>query len=161
MRELSAVVAQFGLETVSARMRRVHDNAEESVRRMIAAFARRPANAGDGRFDLEFDNGARIRVRITVDAAAAREATLDLTGASAHLPGNFNVPKPVAMAAVLCVFRMLVDDDMPLNACCLKPLQVIVPAGCMLNPRLPAPATGASRRWPTSAAPRWTQAACP
>ena len=153
MRELSAAVAQFGLEAVLARMCHAQNNAEESVRRMVTAFARRPANAGDGRVELEFDNGARIRVRITVDAAA-REVTLDLTGASAHLPGNFNAPKPVAMAAVLCVFRMLVDDDMPLNACFLKPLQVIVPEGCMLNPRLPTPATGASRCWPTSAAPR-------
>jgi 5-oxoprolinase (ATP-hydrolysing) len=74
---------------------------------------------------------------VTVDAAA-REATIDFSGTSAQLPNNFNAPKAVTMAAVLYVFRTLVDDDIPLNAGCLKPLQVIVPDGCMLNPNPPA-----------------------
>jgi 5-oxoprolinase (ATP-hydrolysing) len=99
------------------------------VRRVITALK-------DGAFDLPLDNGAHIRVRITVDAAA-REATIDFTGTSAQLPNNFNAPKAVTMAAVLYVFRTLVDDDIPLNAGCLKPLHVIVPEGCMLNPRPP------------------------
>ncbi|MFN9278558.1 MAG: hydantoinase B/oxoprolinase family protein, partial [Betaproteobacteria bacterium] len=130
VQELRAMVVQFGLETVSAYMRHVQDNAEESVRRVITALS-------DGQFDLELDNGAHIRVRITVDTAA-REATIDFTGTSAQLPNNFNAPKAVTMAAVLYVFRTLVDDDIPLNAGCLKPLHVIVPEGCMLNPRSPA-----------------------
>jgi 5-oxoprolinase (ATP-hydrolysing) len=129
VQELRAMVEQFGLDTVSAYMRHVQDNAEESVRRVITALS-------DGQFDLELDNGAHIRVRITVDSAA-REATIDFTGTSAQLPNNFNAPKAVTMAAVLYVFRTLVDDDIPLNAGCLKPLHVIVPEGCMLNPRSP------------------------
>jgi 5-oxoprolinase (ATP-hydrolysing) len=143
VQELRAMVAQFGLPTVAAYMRHVQDNAEESVRRVITALARRPAGAapgsaeaGEGRFDLELDNGAHIRVRIAVDAAA-REAEIDFTGTSAQLPNNFNAPKAVTMAAVLYVFRTLVDDDIPLNAGCLKPLRVTVPEGCMLNPRPP------------------------
>jgi 5-oxoprolinase (ATP-hydrolysing) len=129
VQELRAMVEQFGLATVSAYMRHVQDNAEESVRRVITALK-------DGEFDLELDNGAHIRVRITLDTAA-REATIDFTGTSAQLPNNFNAPKAVTMAAVLYVFRTLVDDDIPLNAGCLKPLHVIVPEGCMLNPRSP------------------------
>ena len=88
-------------------------------------------------FELALDNGAVIRVKVTVDTAA-REATIDFSGTSAQLPNNFNAPKAVTMAAVLYVFRTLVDDDIPLNAGCLKPLQVIVPPGCMLNPNPPA-----------------------
>ena len=129
VQELRAMVEQFGLDTVSAYMRHVQDNAEESVRRVITALK-------DGAFDLELDNGAHILVRITVDTSA-REATIDFTGTSAQLPNNFNAPKAVTMAAVLYVFRTLVDDDIPLNAGCLKPLHVIVPEGCMLNPRSP------------------------
>jgi 5-oxoprolinase (ATP-hydrolysing) len=91
----------------------------------------------DGEFVLPLDNGARIAVKVTVDAVK-RRATIDFTGTSAQLPNNFNAPKAVTMAAVLYVFRTLVDDDIPLNAGCLKPLQVIVPAGCMLNPLPPA-----------------------
>jgi 5-oxoprolinase (ATP-hydrolysing) len=91
----------------------------------------------DGSFELPLDNGAVIRVRVTVDAQA-REASIDFTGTSAQLPNNFNAPKAVTMAAVLYVFRTLVDDDIPLNAGCLKPLRVVVPEGCMLNPRPPA-----------------------
>jgi 5-oxoprolinase (ATP-hydrolysing) len=91
----------------------------------------------NGEFELPLDNGARIAVKLTVDTAQ-REATIDFSGTSAQLPNNFNAPKAVTMAAVLYVFRTLVDDDIPLNAGCLKPLQVIVPEGCMLNPRPPA-----------------------
>jgi 5-oxoprolinase (ATP-hydrolysing) len=130
VQELRAMVAQVGRSTVAAYMQHVQDNAEESVRRVITALK-------NGSFDLELDNGARIVVQVTVDAAA-REATIDFTGTSAQLPNNFNAPKAVTMAAVLYVFRTLVDDDIPLNAGCLKPLHVIVPEGCMLNPRHPA-----------------------
>jgi 5-oxoprolinase (ATP-hydrolysing) len=134
VQELRAMVAQFGRETVAAYMRHVQDNAEESVRRVITALT---STLGDGRFELPLDNGAVIRVQLEVHAER-REATIDFTGTSAQLPNNFNAPKAVTMAAVLYVFRTLVDDDIPLNAGCLKPLQVIVPEGCMLNPRPPA-----------------------
>ena len=124
------MVAQFGRATVAAYMQHVQDNAEESVRRVITALK-------DGAFALALDNGAQIQVKVTVDTAA-RAATIDFTGTSAQLPNNFNAPKAVTMAAVLYVFRTLVDDDIPLNAGCLKPLNVVVPEGCMLNPHSPA-----------------------
>jgi 5-oxoprolinase (ATP-hydrolysing) len=130
VQELRAMVAQFGRETVAAYMKHVQDNAEESVRRVITALK-------DGQFELPLDNGARIAVKVTVDASR-REATIDFTGTSEQLPNNFNAPRAVTMAAVLYVFRTLVDDEIPLNAGCLKPLHVIVPEGCMLNPRPPA-----------------------
>jgi 5-oxoprolinase (ATP-hydrolysing) len=130
VQELRAMVTQFGRATVAAYMKHVQDNAEESVRRVITALK-------DGDFKLDLDNGARIAVKVTVNAPQ-REATIDFTGTSAQLPNNFNAPKAVTMAAVLYVFRTLVDDDIPLNAGCLKPLHVIVPEGCMLNPRHPA-----------------------
>ena len=130
VQELHAMVAQFGNATVAAYMTHVQNNAEESVRRVITALK-------DGEFLLPLDNGAQIHVKVTVHAAE-REATIDFTGTSAQLQNNFNAPKAVTMAAVLYVFRTLVDDDIPLNAGCLKPLQVIVPEGCMLNPRPPA-----------------------
>lgn len=130
VQELQAMVAQFGRETVAAYMGHVQDNAEESVRRVITALQ-------NGEFTLPLDNGAQIRVRVTVDAVA-RSATVDFTGTSAQLPNNFNAPRAITMAAVLYVFRTLVDDDIPLNAGCLKPIQVIVPSGCMLNPLPPA-----------------------
>jgi 5-oxoprolinase (ATP-hydrolysing) len=127
--ELSAMVAQFGRDTVVAYMRHVQDNAEESVRRVIGALK-------DGEFSLPLDNGAVIAVKVRVDTAS-RSATIDFSGTSAQLDNNFNAPKSITMAAVLYVFRTLVDDDIPLNAGCLKPLEVIVPDGCMLNPRFP------------------------
>ena len=130
VQELRSMVAQFGRDTVAAYMKHVQDNAEESVRRVITALK-------DGAFALELDNGARVQVKVTVHAKA-REATIDFTGTSAQLPNNFNAPKAVTMAAVLYVFRTLVDDDIPLNAGCMKPLHVIVPEGCMLNPAFPA-----------------------
>ena len=130
VQELQAMVSQFGRATVAAYMQHVQDNAEESVRRVITALH-------EGSFTLDLDNGARIAVKVTVDRKT-RAATIDFSGTSEQLPNNFNAPKAVTMAAVLYVFRTLVDDDIPLNAGCLKPLQVIVPEGCMLNPRPPA-----------------------
>jgi 5-oxoprolinase (ATP-hydrolysing) len=128
--ELGRMVAQFGLDVVHAYMRHVQDNAEESVRRVIDVLR-------DGAFSYEMDDGAVIRVAIRIDRAA-RSAVIDFTGTSAQLETNFNAPSAVTMAAVLYVFRTLVDDDIPLNAGCLKPLEVIIPEGSMLNPRFPA-----------------------
>jgi 5-oxoprolinase (ATP-hydrolysing) len=130
VQELQAMVAQFGRETVDAYMGHVQDYAEESVRRVITALK-------DGAYTLPLDNGAQISVHLRVNRAQ-RAATIDFTGTSAQLPNNFNAPKAVTMAAVLYVFRTLVQDDIPLNAGCLKPLHVVVPQGCMLNPNAPA-----------------------
>jgi 5-oxoprolinase (ATP-hydrolysing) len=130
VQELQAMVAQYGRDTVAAYMQHVQDNAEESVRRVITALQ-------DGEFTLPLDNGAQIRVAVRVDAAA-RTAIVDFSGTSAQLSNNFNAPKAITMAAVLYVFRTLVDDAIPLNAGCLKPIRVIVPEGCMLNPVFPA-----------------------
>ena len=128
--ELHAMVSQYGLDVVQSYMKHVQDNAEESVRRVITKLK-------DGAFTLPLDNGAQISVAIRVDAAA-RSAQIDFTGTSAQLANNFNAPTAVCMAAVLYVFRTLVDDEIPLNAGCLKPLEVIIPEGSMLNPRPPA-----------------------
>ena len=128
--ELHALAHAWGLDTVIDAMRAVQDNAESCVRRAITQLH-------DGAFTLPLDNGAQIQVRITVDASS-RSATIDFTGTSAQVASNFNAPRAVTMAAVLYVFRTLVDDDIPLNAGCLRPLRVIVPEGCMLNPRPPA-----------------------
>ncbi|MGL4574810.1 MAG: hydantoinase B/oxoprolinase family protein [Burkholderiaceae bacterium] len=128
--ELRKMVAQFGLDVVQAYMGHVQDNAEESVRRAITALK-------DGAYTYKLDNGAVIQVKVAVDHAK-REATVDFTGTSAQLPNNFNAPTAVTMAAVLYVFRTLVNDDIPLNAGCLKPLHVIVPKGSMLNPNPPS-----------------------
>jgi 5-oxoprolinase (ATP-hydrolysing) len=130
VQELRRMVEQFGLDVVQAYMRHVQDNAEESVRRVITRLK-------DGRFTLPLDNGAKIEVAIRVDAGK-RSAQIDFTGTSAQQGNNFNAPKAVCMAAVLYVFRTLVDDEIPLNAGCLKPLEVIIPEGSMLNPNAPA-----------------------
>ncbi len=128
--ELRAMVAQFGADTVERYMRYVQDNAEECVRRVITALR-------DGRFTLILDNGARICVAVSVDPLR-RSARIDFSGTSEQLPNNFNAPRAITVAAVLYVFRTLVNDDIPLNAGCLKPIEIIVPEGCMLNPRPPA-----------------------
>ena len=130
VQELRKMVEHFGLDMVQAYMRHVQDNAEESVRRVITRLK-------DGSFTLALDNGAQIQVAIRVHAVE-RSAVIDFTGTSMQQSNNFNAPKAVCMAAVLYVFRTLVDDDIPLNAGCLKPLSVIIPEGCMLNPNPPA-----------------------
>jgi 5-oxoprolinase (ATP-hydrolysing) len=124
------MVAEHGLDVVRAYMGHVQENAAEAVRNVITALS-------DGSCDYELDNGARIRVKVTVDKTA-RTAVIDFTGTSPQLDGNFNAPSSVAMAAVLYVFRTLVDKDIPLNAGCLKPLTVIIPPGSMLAPEYPA-----------------------
>jgi 5-oxoprolinase (ATP-hydrolysing) len=130
VQELRRMVDHFGLDVVHAYMQHVQDNAEESVRRVIDVLK-------DGEFAYEMDNGAVVRVKVTIDKAA-RGATVDFTGTSAQLDNNFNAPSAVTRAAVLYVFRTLVDDDIPLNAGCLKPVKLIIPEGSMLNPVYPA-----------------------
>jgi 5-oxoprolinase (ATP-hydrolysing) len=130
VQELGRMVGHFGLDVVRAYMGHVQDNAEESVRRVLGVLK-------DGSFSLPMDNGATINVEIKINKTQ-RVARIDFSGTSAQLPNNFNAPAAVSMAAVLYVFRTLVDADIPLNAGCLKPLEVIIPEGCMLRPRYPA-----------------------
>ncbi|MDD3448348.1 MAG: hydantoinase B/oxoprolinase family protein, partial [Gammaproteobacteria bacterium] len=128
--ELGRMVSHFGLEAVQAYMGHVQDNAEESVRRVLGVLR-------DGRFSYAMDDGSTIRVSIAVDRDA-RRARVDFTGTSPQHPGNFNAPVAVTKAAVLYVFRCLVRDAIPLNAGCLKPLEIVIPEGCLLNPAYPA-----------------------
>ncbi|MEG4997352.1 hydantoinase B/oxoprolinase family protein [Microcoleus sp. B4-D4] len=128
--ELIEMVECYGLEMVQAYMGFVQNNAEESVRRVIDVLQ-------DGEFTYPMDSGGQIKVAITINKSA-RSAKIDFTGTSSQQFNNFNAPAAVCKAAVLYVFRTLVDDDIPLNAGCLKPLEIINPAGCMLNPRYPA-----------------------
>ncbi|MCX4186563.1 hydantoinase B/oxoprolinase family protein [Methylophaga sp. OBS4] len=130
VQELANMVDQFGGEVVHAYMQHVQNNAEESVRRVITRLK-------DGEFTAKLDNGSQIKVAIAVDADA-RKARIDFTGTSEQQANNFNAPKAVSIAAVLYVFRSLVEDDIPLNAGCLKPLTLVIPDGCMLNPSYPA-----------------------
>ncbi|MBO1331486.1 hydantoinase B/oxoprolinase family protein [Streptomyces sp. VRA16 Mangrove soil] len=128
--EVARMIENFGLDVVQAYMKHVQDNAEEAVRRVIDTLE-------EGQFAYETDAGAVIRVRVTVDRAR-RSATIDFTGTSPQLPTNFNAPFAVVNAAVLYVFRTLVDDDIPLNDGCLRPLTIVVPEGSFLAPRPPA-----------------------
>ncbi|MCL1470811.1 hydantoinase B/oxoprolinase family protein [Argonema antarcticum] len=130
VQELLKMVEHYGLETVQAYMGFVQDHAEESVRRVIDVLK-------DGSFTCPLDNGSKIQVAIAIDKST-RSAKIDFTGTSPQLNSNFNAPAAVCKAAVLYVFRTLVNDDIPLNAGCLKPLDIIIPEGCMLNPRYPA-----------------------
>ncbi len=130
VQELRRMVAQSGLDTVQAYMGHVQNNAEESVRRVIDVLK-------DGNFTYQLDTGGQIQVTIGIDREN-RRATIDFTGTYTQLSNNFNAPAAVCKAAVLYVFRTLVDDDIPLNAGCLKPLDIIIPEGCLLNPRYPA-----------------------
>jgi len=130
VRELRKMVRYFTLPVVRAYMRHVQDNAAESVRRVIDRLH-------DSAFAIETDQGSTIKVHIAVDKKK-REATVDFTGTSPQQPSNFNAPEPVARAAVLYVFRVMVDDDIPMNAGCLRPIRIIIPKKSMLSPEFPA-----------------------
>ena len=128
--ELRRVVAEYGRDVVDAYMDHVQGNAEESVRRLIGGLK-------DGDFSYAMDNGAQVRVGVRVDRGG-RSATVDFTGTSDQQPNNFNAPYSICRAATLYVFRTLVDDRIPMNDGCLRPITLVVPEGSMLNPRYPA-----------------------
>ncbi len=128
--ELKKMVDTFGLETVRAYMQHVQANAEEAVRRVIGVLK-------NGNFSYALDNGSVIKVSITIDNEK-RGALIDFSGTSPQQTNNFNAPKSVTRAAVLYVFRCLVDDDIPLNEGCLKPIEIRIPEGSMLDPLAPA-----------------------
>ncbi len=130
VREVRRMIEQFGLDVVHAYMRHVQDNAEEQVRRVIDVMK-------DGEFTYPLDEGGVVKVKISFDKEK-REATIDFTGTSPQRPTNFNAPSAVCRSAVLYVFRTLVDDEIPLNEGCLKPINIIIPKGCMLAPEYPA-----------------------
>jgi len=127
---LERACAEHGRAVVAAYMHHVHANAEEAVRRLVGRLA-------DGTFAYAMDNGAVIRVAVRVDHAA-RHVTIDFTGTSEQLPGNFNAPFSVVRAAVMYVLRTMIDDPIPMNEGCLAPVTIVVPEGSMLRPRYPA-----------------------
>jgi 5-oxoprolinase (ATP-hydrolysing) len=128
--ELNRMVEHFGLDVVRAYMGHVQDNAEESVRRLLSRL-------DDGHFRVETDQSTAVEVRITVDKAA-RTAKVDFAGTSAQQGNNFNAPEPVTRAAALYVFRVMVEEPIPMNAGCLKPIEIVIPQGSMLSPVYPA-----------------------
>ena len=128
--ELRKMVRHFGLPVVRAYMRHVQDNAAESVRQVIDRLRH-------SHFTAEMDQGTLIKVQIGVDRKE-REATVDFTGTSPQQPTNFNAPEPVTRAAVLYVFRVMVDDDIPMNAGCLRPIRIVIPKKSLLSPEFPA-----------------------
>jgi 5-oxoprolinase (ATP-hydrolysing) len=128
--ELEKMVETFGLDVVKAYMGHVQDNAAEMVRRVLDRLH-------DSEFTYPMDQGCAIKVRITVDKAA-RRAKVDFTCTSPQRPDNFNAPMPVTRAAVLYVFRVMVDDEIPMNAGCLKPIDIVIPPQSMLSPEYPA-----------------------
>ncbi|MFQ6547770.1 hydantoinase B/oxoprolinase family protein [Aestuariibius sp. 2305UL40-4] len=127
--ELRRMVGEFGLETVQAYMGHVQDNAAEEVRRLLGRLE-------DCAYEYPTDTGQAIRVKITVDREA-REAVVDFTGTSPATDNNFNAPEPVARAAVLYCFRVMVEAPIPMNAGCLRPIRIVIPEGCMLRPEYP------------------------
>jgi 5-oxoprolinase (ATP-hydrolysing) len=129
--ELRKMVAHFGLEVVEAYMGHVQDNAAESVRRVLD----RLPDASS--YEYLTDTGQTIKVKIDVDRQK-RQATVDFTGTSPVMKNNFNAPEPVARAAVLYAFRVMVEDNIPMNAGCLRPIKIVIPEGCMLRPAYPA-----------------------
>ncbi len=128
--ELAKMVEHFGRDVVVAYMNHVQDNAEESVRRAIHKLT-------DGEFGVDLDDGSHIHVTVSINRAE-RSAKVDFTGTSAQRPSNFNAPRSVSRAVVLYVFRTLVDDEIPMNAGCLKPIEIVIPDGSMLSPVYPA-----------------------
>ncbi len=128
--ELLRLVAEFGGDVVATYMAHVQANAEEAVRRLIGGL-------NDGHFRVETDGGWAIEVAVTIDRAR-RAAKVDFTGTSPQQPTNVNAPAPVARAAVLYVFRVLLDAPIPLNAGCLRPIEIVIPEGSMLKPTYPA-----------------------
>jgi len=127
---LTGLVAEFGQDVVEAYMAHVQDNAEEAVRRVLATLS-------DGAFAYELDDGSVVKVAITVDRQA-RTARVDFAGTSDQVPSNFNAPASICRAAALYVFRTLVDDEIPMNDGCLRPVELVIPEGSMLRPRYPA-----------------------
>ena len=127
---LVATAGDYGADVVAAYMNHVLANAEESVRRLLDRL-------DDGEFAYDMDNGARVAVKISIDRGA-RSATFDFTGTSAQQPDNFNAPYSIVRAASLYVVRTLIDDQIPMNDGCLRPIRLIVPEASMLNPRPPA-----------------------
>ena len=132
--ELNRAAAIYGTNTTAAYMRHVQDNAEEAVRNVIGALH-------DGHFIMPMDGDLKIHVAVTVDREA-RTARIDFTGTSAQTDSNLNAPRSVTKAAVLYVFRCLVPGDIPLNAGCLKPLEIVIPEKSLLSPRYPAAVAG-------------------
>ncbi|MFB0516872.1 MAG: hydantoinase B/oxoprolinase family protein, partial [Candidatus Neomarinimicrobiota bacterium] len=145
LQELQRLEDKYSLETVQAYMGHIRDNAAEAMREALGKFLNRRRRF-DSTFEDYLDDGSRIRVRLTIESGSdpphTHRAIIDFTGTEAQLPGSLNAPVAVTKAAVLYVFRTLIDEDIPLNSGCLAPIEIRIPEGCLLNPSADAAVVG-------------------
>ncbi|MGB3797674.1 MAG: hydantoinase B/oxoprolinase family protein, partial [Alteraurantiacibacter sp.] len=127
---LGNAAREHGRGVLRAYMGHALDHGEAAVRALVQRLQ-------SGSFTYAMDNGAKVSVSVTIDAAA-QTVSFDFTGTSDQLPNNFNAPAAITRAAVLYCLRCLIDDDIPLNDGCLRPVTIIVPKGSMLAPQPPA-----------------------
>lgn len=128
---VTALVEDLGGSVVRAWLGHLQDMAESAVKAELRS--RQGVHTALERLD----DGTAIRVRLSVDGESAR---LDID-APAH-PGNRNAPTAVARAALLYVFRCLVEDELPLNEGALRPFDVRPSPGGLFDPVWPAAVSG-------------------
>jgi 5-oxoprolinase (ATP-hydrolysing) len=128
--KLLQMIDDYSLDVVQSYMQHVQDNAEMAVKTTLSKL-------NSGEFEYAMDNGQVVHVKVTVDQKE-QTAVIDFTGSSMMLKNNFNAPTAICSAAILYVFRTIVEQPIPLNEGCLKPLRIIIPKGCFLNPTYPA-----------------------
>ncbi|MBX9952720.1 MAG: hydantoinase B/oxoprolinase family protein [Candidatus Obscuribacterales bacterium] len=121
---------RYGLSVVESYMQFVRNNAASSVRKALGKIS-------EGEFSAELDDGSRINVKVKIDRKNER-VSVDFSGTSGQHQGNMNAPRAISKAALLYVFRTIVNDNIPLNDGCLEPVEFAIPEHCILNPQFPA-----------------------
>jgi N-methylhydantoinase B len=134
---LGELAQRHGLERLRAGMEEILAYAE---RRTRAALAELPDGAYAAEDLLEDDaNGEPRDVALRLEASIRGDRlVLDFSGTDGQIDGNLNCPLSVTRSAAFFAVRVLTDPDAPPCAGAYRPIEVIAPAGCLLNARFPA-----------------------
>lgn len=130
IRALQTLCHKVGSAEVNRYMEFVLAHSEKAVQALLQTLE-------DGEFCYQTDQGAQVCVQIKIDRRQ-QKASIDFSASSPQQSNNFNAPYAITRAATLYVLRTLIDQPIALNDGFLRPIELIVPQGSMLNPIYPA-----------------------
>ncbi len=139
-KRLKELLSEYPVEEVKQYQKAILDYSEKIIRELIKDIP-------DGTYEFEDfmeDDGfgqkdIKIKLKLNIEGDTA---VLDFSGSDKQVKGSINAVYAITLSSVLYVFRALVEDDIPTNDGCFRPIKVITEKGSVLDADFPSAVAG-------------------